>query len=84
MPDNLSAELRHRAMSRIGSKNTAPEMLVRSLLHGMGLSLPSAPKRSAWIAGYCAAEVSNRDFCSRLLLASAPRLQKGDDSGGKR
>jgi DNA mismatch endonuclease, patch repair protein len=34
--DKLTPELRSRNMSRIGSKNTKPEMLVRRLVHGLG------------------------------------------------
>jgi len=36
MVDNRSAESRSALMSRIGGKNTAPEMEVRSLLHAFG------------------------------------------------
>lgn len=36
MPDNLSSEQRHRTMSRIRSKNTRPEMVVRRYLHQHG------------------------------------------------
>lgn len=36
MADNRSPESRSALMSRIGSKNTAPEIVVRRLLHSMG------------------------------------------------
>lgn len=36
MADNRSPESRSALMSRIGSKNTAPETIVRRLLHAMG------------------------------------------------
>ncbi len=36
MPDVLSPEQRHKNMSNIKSKNTKPEMIVRSLVHRMG------------------------------------------------
>ena len=36
MVDNLTPVLRSWNMSRIRSKNTRPEIIVRSLLHGMG------------------------------------------------
>jgi DNA mismatch endonuclease, patch repair protein len=35
--DNLSAEARSRTMSRIRSKDTVPELVVRRYLHGVGL-----------------------------------------------
>jgi DNA mismatch endonuclease, patch repair protein len=48
--DSLSAERRSANMSRIRSKNTQPEMIVRRLLHGLGYryslhrrDLPGAP-----------------------------------------
>ncbi|WP_371180914.1 very short patch repair endonuclease [Xanthomonas sacchari] len=34
--DRLTAERRSWLMSRIGSKNTKPELALRSLLHGLG------------------------------------------------
>ena len=36
MADNRTPPSRSALMSRIGSKNTAPELVVRRLLHGMG------------------------------------------------
>jgi len=36
MVDNLTPEKRSWVMSRVKSKNTKPELIVRSLLHGMG------------------------------------------------
>jgi DNA mismatch endonuclease (patch repair protein) len=36
MVDNRSAESRSALMSRIGGKDTAPELAVRSLLHALG------------------------------------------------
>jgi DNA mismatch endonuclease, patch repair protein len=36
MPDNRSPESRSALMARIGSKNTAPEIMVRRLLHRLG------------------------------------------------
>jgi DNA mismatch endonuclease, patch repair protein len=36
MADRITPEARSRLMSKIGSKNTGPELLVRSLLHRMG------------------------------------------------
>jgi DNA mismatch endonuclease (patch repair protein) len=36
MVDNRTSESRSRLMSRIGSKHTQPERIVRSLLHGQG------------------------------------------------
>jgi len=36
MPDNRSPASRSALMSRIGSKNTAPELIVRRLLHRLG------------------------------------------------
>lgn len=36
MADNRSPESRSALMSRIGSKNTAPEVIVRRLLHALG------------------------------------------------
>ena len=50
MADRISREKRSWNMSRIRGKNTAPEMMVRSLLHRMGLrfrihgrALPGCP-----------------------------------------
>lgn len=50
MADNRSVESRSALMARIGSKNTAPEMTVRRLLHSLGArfrlhrkDLPGAP-----------------------------------------
>ncbi|MEE3528614.1 hypothetical protein [Pseudomonas aeruginosa] len=34
--DRLSVEQRSRLMSRVKGKNTAPELVVRSLVFGMG------------------------------------------------
>jgi len=36
MVDNRSKEVRSRNMSRIGTRNTAPEISVRRILHSMG------------------------------------------------
>jgi DNA mismatch endonuclease (patch repair protein) len=36
MADNRTPESRSALMARIGSKNTAPELTVRRLLHGLG------------------------------------------------
>ena len=36
MTDNISQNKRSWVMSRVTSKNTSPEKIVRSLLHGMG------------------------------------------------
>ena len=36
MPDHLSSEERSRNMSRVSGRDTKPERLVRSILHGMG------------------------------------------------
>jgi len=36
MVDNRSSESRSALMSRIGGKDTAPELIVRRLLHGLG------------------------------------------------
>ena len=36
MADRITPEARSRLMSRIGPKNTGPELIVRSLLHRMG------------------------------------------------
>jgi DNA mismatch endonuclease, patch repair protein len=36
MPDNLTAPQRRRNMRAVRTKNTAPELLVRSLLHRLG------------------------------------------------
>lgn len=36
MVDNRTPESRSRLMSRIGSKHTKPELVVRKLLHGLG------------------------------------------------
>ena len=48
--DTVDSETRSRIMSRIHGKNTAPEMVVRRLIHGMGYryrlhdrSLPGSP-----------------------------------------
>lgn len=50
MPDNLTPRQRSYTMSRIRSKNTAPELLIRRLVHARGLrfrkhvsSLPGSP-----------------------------------------
>lgn len=50
MTDRISREKRSWNMSRIRSRNTAPELAVRSLMHGMGLryklhekALPGSP-----------------------------------------
>ena len=50
MTDNLTPEQRKRNMSRIRSKDTRPEAIVRSIVHGMGYryrlhysKLPSKP-----------------------------------------
>lgn len=37
MADNRSQASRSALMSRIGGKNTAPELIVRRLMHGLGL-----------------------------------------------
>lgn len=44
MVDNRSVESRSALMSRIGPKNTAPEMIVRRLLHKMGYRFRLHPK----------------------------------------
>ncbi|MFI5012967.1 MAG: very short patch repair endonuclease [Hyphomicrobiales bacterium] len=36
MPDTLTKEQRSERMARIRGKNTAPEMVVRRMVHGMG------------------------------------------------
>lgn len=50
MVDTLTPQERSNRMSRVKSKNTGPELIVRRLLHGMGLrfrlhkrSLPGTP-----------------------------------------
>jgi DNA mismatch endonuclease (patch repair protein) len=50
MPDNLTPQQRSFTMSRIRSKNTAPELVIRRLLHARGLrfrkhvsTLPGSP-----------------------------------------
>ena len=50
LADNLTIEQRRRAMSKVKQRDTAPELIVRSLLHRMGYrfrknvsSLPSKP-----------------------------------------
>jgi len=50
MPDNLTPQQRSYTMSRIRSKNTAPELVIRKLLHARGLrfrkhvsTLPGSP-----------------------------------------
>ena len=50
MVDNRTPDSRSRLMSRIGSKHTKPELIVRRLLHGMGyryrihrMDLPGRP-----------------------------------------
>lgn len=50
MTDRLTKEQRSRAMARVGSKNTAPELIVRRALHAAGLrfrlhraDLPGSP-----------------------------------------
>ena len=50
MADNRTPESRSALMARIGGKNTAPELIVRRLLHGLGYrfrlhskSLPGTP-----------------------------------------
>ena len=50
MPDNLTKEQRSYTMSRIRSKNTTPEVVIRRLVHARGLrfrmhvkSLPGQP-----------------------------------------
>lgn len=44
MVDNRSVESRSALMSRIGPKNTAPEMIVRRLLHKLGYRFRLHPK----------------------------------------
>jgi DNA mismatch endonuclease (patch repair protein) len=44
MTDNRSAESRSALMARIGGKNTAPELAVRRLLHGLGFRFRLHPK----------------------------------------
>lgn len=50
MPDNLTPQQRSYTMSRIRSKNTAPELVIRRLIHARGLrfrkhvsTLPGSP-----------------------------------------
>jgi DNA mismatch endonuclease, patch repair protein len=43
--DSFTKEVRSRVMSKIGSKNTKPEMKVRSLLHSMGYRFRLHDKR---------------------------------------
>lgn len=45
MPDNLTPEQRHLAMSRIKSKDTSLEKIVRSELHRLGLRFKKNDKR---------------------------------------
>ena len=66
MTDRLSPERRSWNMSRIGSKNTKPEIVVRSSLHRQGYrfrlhvsSLPGCPDRPP--------EMENRDCRARML-----------------
>ena len=44
MVDNRSPESRSRLMSRIGSKHTKPELIVRKLLHGLGYRFTLHPR----------------------------------------
>lgn len=39
MTDNRTPASRSALMARIGGKNTAPELIVRRVLHGMGYRL---------------------------------------------
>lgn len=77
MADIVSEAQRSYNMSRIRSKNTKPEIAVRSMLHRLGYRFTvNGPKTgNSWQAGYCAAEIQNRDLCPRLLLARPQRLQ---------
>jgi DNA mismatch endonuclease (patch repair protein) len=44
MTDNRTAESRSALMARIGGKDTAPELAVRRLLHGLGYRFRLHPK----------------------------------------
>ena len=64
-----SPDVRRRTMQAVKSKNTAPELLVRSLTHQMGLPVPAAPQRSSGQTGPGVSRKAQDDFCARLLLA---------------
>jgi DNA mismatch endonuclease, patch repair protein len=44
MADTLTPQQRQRCMARVGSKNTAPEIIVRRALRGLGMRFRSHPK----------------------------------------
>lgn len=63
-----SPDVRRRTMQAVKSKNTAPELLVRSLTHRMGYrfrlhrkDLPGKPD--------LVSRKAQSDFCARLFLA---------------
>ena len=73
MVDIVDSATRSRMMSGIRGRNTKPEILIRSLLHRPGLSLPSGRARSAGAPGHRAAALPRRGTRARVLLAR-PRL----------
>jgi hypothetical protein len=60
---------RSKVMSAVRSKNTKPELIVRSRLHVLGLPFQASPQRSSWQARPGAQEVPSGRLHPRLLLA---------------
>lgn len=77
MTDVFSPERRSWIMSRVGGKDTKPELAVRSMIHRMGyrfrLHSSSLPGRPDVVLARHGKVV----FCSRLLLARSSALPEG-------
>ena len=75
MTDVFSEEKRSYVMSRVSSKDTKPEKIVRSFLHRAGfrfrLHSPGLPETRLGLG-----KIQDRYLCSRLFLASPSRMQR--------
>ena len=67
--DRLTPEQRRLNMSRVRSRDTAPELLSQAGTPRARLPLSPAPPRSAWTTRYCPPKAPRGRIRERLLLA---------------
>lgn len=75
MADRMDKEQRHKCMSRIKSKDTKPELIVRRYLHAHGYRYRINVKRLPGTPRHSTAQVQDSHLHQRLLLARPRRLQ---------
>ena len=73
MADVVDVKTRSRMMSGIRSKNTRPELLIRSLLHRAGFRFRLHKKNHPRSPGPIPVSLQSGYFCPRMFLAR-PRL----------